>query len=153
MGSADENASPPPRWAAYALAAIALGGLVARLWPLVREGGPLGYAVDYDEGVYFSASALLFKGVLPYRDFVFVHPPGMLYFLGLTSAFAEALDPARAFAAARFVAVGLGAVNVYLTGRLVLRSAACCRRSSPRRSTPPTRKSSASSAVLISSQC
>jgi hypothetical protein len=122
MASADEKA-PSPRWSNYALAAVALGGLVVRLLPLVRAGGPLGSPIDYDEGVYFSAAALLFKGVLPYRDFVFVHPPGLLYFLGLTAGLASWVDAAHAFAAARIVATVIGAANVFLVGRLVMRQA------------------------------
>ncbi|MHB8878461.1 MAG: glycosyltransferase family 39 protein [Myxococcaceae bacterium] len=52
-----------------------------------------------------------------------MHPPGLLYLLGLTSSFAGAVDPARAFAAARLVATVIGAANVFLVGRLALRSA------------------------------
>src|SRR5262245_6496186 len=83
--------------------------------------GALAFPIDYDEGVYFSASALLFKGILPYRDFVFVHPPGLLYALGATSAFVECIDAASAFATARFVATAIGAANVFLVGRVALR--------------------------------
>lgn len=110
--------SSPPRWASLALIAVAAGGLLLRLVPLLRGGGPLAMPVDYDEAVYFSASALLFKGVLPYRDFVFVHPPGIAYFLGLTSAFG-----AGGFAAARVVATLVGAINIFLVGRIVMRAA------------------------------
>ena len=42
----------------------------------------MGYPMDYDEGVYSSAAPLLLRGDLPYRDFIFVHPPGSLL-LGL----------------------------------------------------------------------
>jgi hypothetical protein len=110
--------SSQPRWASLALIAVAAGGLLLRLVPLLRSGGPLAMPVDYDEAVYFSASALLFKGVLPYRDFVFVHPPGLAYFLGLTSAFG-----ANGFAAARIVATLVGAINIWLVGRIVMRAA------------------------------
>jgi len=110
-----------PRVVAWALGAIVLGGWVIRVFPLLREGGAFAFPIDYDEGVYFSASALLFRGALPYRDFVFVHPPGLLYALGLTSAFADRLDAASAFAAARFLATVVGAANVLLVGRVALR--------------------------------
>jgi hypothetical protein len=93
---------------------------VLRLAPLVRAGGPLGWVVDYDEAVYFAASALVFKGVLPYRDFVFVHPPGVVWFAGLVSWIA---DPARGFAAVRILAAFTGAVTTYLAGRITLRAA------------------------------
>lgn len=110
---------PPPRWAWLLLGAFAAGGLALRLLPLLRAGGPLAVRLDYDEGVYFSAAALLFRGVLPYRDFVFVHPPGLLYLLGLVSSLGG--DLAAGLEASRFLAALLGAANVALAGALVLR--------------------------------
>lgn len=110
-----------PRLMTAALILIAFGGWVLRAAPLLRAGGPLAHPIDYDEGVYFAASALLTKGVLPYRDFVFVHPPGLLYVLGLASAFVASLGAAEAFAAARFLATAIGAINVFLVGRLATR--------------------------------
>ncbi|HKS24076.1 MAG TPA: glycosyltransferase 87 family protein [Thermoanaerobaculia bacterium] len=103
------------RQSGFALAAIAFGGFLLRIAPLLRAGGPLAWGVDYDEGVYFSASALLVRGVLPYRDFVFVHPPGLLYVLGIVSWLG---DPAHAFAAARVLATIVGAINIFLVGRI-----------------------------------
>jgi hypothetical protein len=111
------EASRPTR---IALLVVAAGALALRVAPLVRAGGPLAWVVDYDESVYFAASALLFKGVLPYRDFVFVHPPGVVYFAGLVSWIA---DPARGFAAVRILAAVTGAVTTYLAGRVALRAA------------------------------
>jgi hypothetical protein len=108
------------RWPVVALLAIAIGGLALRLLSLFGPGGPLASPVGYDDGVYFSASALLVRGVLPYRDFVFVHPPGVTYFFALTSWWPE---PAQGFAAARVLASVIGAINVFLAGFLVLRSA------------------------------
>ena len=108
------------RQSAFALAAIVFGGFVLRIAPLLRAGGPLAWGVDYDEGVYFSASVLLVRGVLPYRDFVFVHPPGLLYVLGIVSWLG---DPAHAFAAARVLATIAGAVNIFLVGRIALQAA------------------------------
>ncbi len=103
-----------------ALLAIALGALALRLAPLLRAGGPLAWVVDYDEGVYFSASVMLLRGVLPYHDFVFVHPPGLLYVAAITSWFH---DPARAFAAMRIAAAFIGAISTFLAGRITLRAA------------------------------
>jgi hypothetical protein len=108
------------RQSGFALAAIAFGGFLLRIAPLLHAGGPLAWSVDYDEGVYFSASALLFRGVLPYRDFVFVHPPGLLYVLGVVSWIG---DPAHAFAAARVLATVAGAINIFLVGRIALQAA------------------------------
>jgi hypothetical protein len=47
---------------------------------LVVAGGSLnGYG--YDGGVYLGAATRLAHGTLPYKDFVFVHPPGILLLL------------------------------------------------------------------------
>lgn len=94
-----------------ALVVIAVGGWLIRASPLLRATGAFGVPVDYDEGVYFTAARLLFDGVLPYRDFVFVHPPGLLYLLGLLPG----------FSAARFIATLIGAANIFLVGRLASR--------------------------------
>ncbi|HET7435704.1 MAG TPA: glycosyltransferase 87 family protein, partial [Thermoanaerobaculia bacterium] len=113
---------PPPMPAArtrIALVAIACCAFLVRVAFLVGHGGPLASPTDYDDGVYFAASALLVRGVLPYRDFVFVHPPGVAWVYALVSWWR---DPAHAFAVARVLACVVGAVNTWLVGRIVLRS-------------------------------
>ncbi len=105
-----------------ALIAIAVGAFALRVFPFFGPDGALGYRVDYDEGVYFSAASYLLQGVLPYRDFVFVHPPTLLFFVALTSAWtAKFLGVAGAFGLARWIAALLGALNTYLVGRVVWR--------------------------------
>lgn len=108
------------RRAWVALFVVAVLALLLRLSFLVGHGGPLAAPGDYDDGVYFSASALLVRGVLPYRDFVFVHPPGILLFYALTSWLR---DPAHGFAAARLLATLVGATNALLAGAIALRAA------------------------------
>jgi len=108
------------RRAWMALFGVAALALLLRLSFLVGPGGPLAAPGDYDDGVYFSASALLVRGVLPYRDFVFVHPPGILLFYALTSWLR---DPAHAFVAARLLAALVGAANALLAGAIALRAA------------------------------
>src|SRR6202158_805155 len=104
-------------WAVLAIAAI---GCLLRAFPLI-EAGPFGSPVDYDEGVYFASSALLLKGVLPYRDFVFAHPPGLLYFPSPVAWLGAVRDPAFGFAAARWLATLVGCANILLLGRLAMR--------------------------------
>ncbi|WP_186002108.1 hypothetical protein [Corallococcus sp. Z5C101001] len=112
----------PRRWWPWALAAVAVGAWVLRALPFFHRAGALGYVVNYDEGVYYAASALLWKGLLPYRDFLFVHPPGALL-LGAPAAAVGAFgDPAVGFALARWLATGLGAVSTVLVGRLAMRA-------------------------------
>ena len=59
---------------------IALLAFLARLLPTLHGGG-LGGIDDYDEGVYFAGAQALTAGRLPYRDFVLLHPPGILLLL------------------------------------------------------------------------
>lgn len=49
-------------------------GLVLRLFRYLHAGARTG-VTGYDDGVYFGAAVRLVHGSLPYRDFVFVHPP------------------------------------------------------------------------------
>ena len=118
--SSGQLLKPDRRWFPHAvLLVVACGAVALRTRFLVGGGGALASPTDYDDGVYFSASALLFRGVLPYRDFVFVHPPGIAWFYGLVSWWPDA---GAGFAAARWLACFLGGVNTYLAGQLVLRA-------------------------------
>lgn len=104
------------------LLGVALGAFLLRVFPFFGPDGAWSYRVDYDEGVYFSAASWLLEGALPYRDFVFVHPPGMLLFLSLTSAWTHSLlGVDGAFTLSRWIAAALGSINVLLVARLVLR--------------------------------
>jgi hypothetical protein len=110
------------RWV-WALALVAVVAGVLRLIPLVRAGGAFSYPIEYAEGVAFSASALLLQGHWPYRDYVFVHPPGAMWFWTpaalVGSWMGGGLD--AAFALARWMATVCGALSVLLTGRLAMR--------------------------------
>lgn len=98
-----------------ACAALAVG---LRALALVRPGGAWHYRVDYDEGVYFGAASLLLEGLRPYRDFLFVHPPGWPAIIALTSA---PLGPVDGFVLARWLAVGVGGLNVVMSGLIARR--------------------------------
>jgi hypothetical protein len=104
-----------------ALGLTLVGVIALRAYPLLRAGGAWGYAVDFDEGVYFSAAALVWQGALPYRDFVFVHPPGILWALAPTAILSGALGPDTAFVIARWLAVLLGAANTLLAALIARR--------------------------------
>lgn len=51
--------------------------VVAALLVAVQFAQPnaLSGVVSFDDGVYFGSSLLLWRGTLPYADFVFLHPP------------------------------------------------------------------------------
>src|ERR1051325_10711594 len=97
-----------------ALVAVAFAAFLLRALALFAP------ASSYDDGVYFSSSALWLRGLQPYRDFVLVHPPGILWFFAATSWLP---DPGAGFAAARLLACIAGGVNALLVGLIVLRAA------------------------------
>lgn len=74
----------------------------------------LGSELDYDEGVYYSLAALFVRGVRPYQDMVFVHPPGILYALSPVAW----LPPETGWKLARLTMTLVGAFNIFLIGKL-----------------------------------
>jgi len=106
---------------ALALGLTLVGAVAVRAYPLLRAGGAWEYPIDFDEGVYFSAASLVWRGVLPYRDFVFVHPPGILWALAPSGIMSGALGPDTAFVFARWFAVILGAANALLVALIARR--------------------------------
>ena len=105
--------------ALFALVALLATGL--RVF-LICTGQPhvdVDVNVGYDEAVYVGASWLLRNGHLPYRDFVFVFPPGFLVVLWPVT-FVSSLfgGPALTVTLLRIVAAAVGGVNTYLVARL-----------------------------------
>lgn len=90
----------------------------ARLVPVLRGGGLRGIG-NYDDGVYYAAGTALASGLLPYRDFLLLHPPGVVVALAPFGLFGRLTDDSTAFAAARLAWMLLGAVNAALVARLV----------------------------------
>lgn len=108
------------RHATKVIAGIAALAWLLRAWPFFRET-PLAYPIDYDEGVYFAASAVMLRGEVAYRDFVFVHPPGLLLALLPASLVAQLSGPAAGFIAARWLATFAGAATTALCGAIARR--------------------------------
>jgi hypothetical protein len=103
------------------LALLSVAAWVARASPYFRSSGVLGWAVDFDEGVYLSASAMLWKGLVPWRDFVFVHPPAVPVLLSFATAWD--VTASRSLELARWGVSAVGALNVLLAALLVRRHA------------------------------
>lgn len=103
--------------AMLAIGAVAVLGAAMRLSALFPLGGPARFPFGYDEGVYSSAASLFARGVLPYQDFAFVHPPGILYLLAPLGL----MDPSEAFTVGRVVSALVGGVNVAVIGALAAR--------------------------------
>jgi hypothetical protein len=82
--------------------------------------GVLPVTRDYDEGVYIGVSIRLVHGVLPYRDFVFVHPPGIALLMSPVALFGVLTgSSASSLILARILSLMVVATNVVLAGRLV----------------------------------
>jgi alpha-1,2-mannosyltransferase len=115
--NARAGAFPPPTvWVPIALLAF-----VARLLPTLHGGGLRGID-DYDEGVYFSAAQALIAGRFPYRDFVLLHPPGIVLVLTPFAALARVVSDHRAFELARLAFMALGSINAVLTAAIARRA-------------------------------
>jgi hypothetical protein len=73
----------------------------------------------YDSGVYLAASIHLISGVLPYRDFTFVNPPGILVLMSPVALFARIFGSHDGFILARIVTSLVTALNASLLAYLV----------------------------------
>lgn len=75
---------------------------------------------EYDDGVYLGAALRLVHGVLPYRDFVIVHPPGVVLLVAPFAALSGPLGGTDvAMALARDLTIVVAAANTVLAGRVV----------------------------------
>lgn len=105
------------RMAAFLTFIVALG---VRLKPFLLFVDWRLVPFDYDEGVYFSAAHLITKGFMPYRDFFFVHPPGIILSYAPIAALSTFFGLAKVVLAAKIFSCFLGAANAALVV-LVLR--------------------------------
>lgn len=132
-GQSSDLAAPPggawygrrmDRWIATGLFGLAI---LMRLG-VVRSSGGFRALNGYDDGVYFSATAAVLHGLVPYRDFVLLHPPGILVVGAGPMALAHllGLSDADTFVMVRVLFVCLGGLNsvlTFLAGRHASRSA------------------------------
>ncbi len=100
-------------WAIAIPAIIAVVAFGSRLTSLLHMGG-FHHLMGYDEGVYFGASTGLVHGLMPYRDFVFVHPPGILVLLSPLAALSHFTSDTTGWTGARLAIMVVGAVNAIL---------------------------------------
>ena len=88
----------------------ALVSLVVSLVEILHRG----VASPYDTGVYFDAACQFATGWTPYRDFVFVQPSGILYWLTPAALVAQHVSAAAGLLVARLTAAlaAAGAVGL-----------------------------------------
>ncbi len=94
---------------------------VARLEMVLRGAGLQGLH-GYDDGVYYAAAASLVNGRVPYRDFVLLHPPGMVLLLSPFALLGRLTSDHVGFAVARVAFMLLGALNAGAVAVLAARS-------------------------------
>jgi len=96
----------------------ALLGLGLRIFQLTRPGYLTGFT-QYDDGVYVADALRLVDGVIPYRDFAMVQPPGSMLLMVPAALGGKVFGTAWALAAARILTIGADTANVVLVGLLV----------------------------------
>jgi alpha-1,2-mannosyltransferase len=101
-----------------AAAGLAVLGFGARLIAALKGSG-LDGLMYYDEGVNFAAALGLVHGRLPYRDFLFLHPPGIVLALAPFAALSQLTSDASAFVVARLCFMVVGGVNAVLVARFL----------------------------------
>ena len=107
----------PGHRATLAVFAVAV---VPRLGFVLRGGG-LGGTYRYDPGVYYAASAALLNGRLPYRDYVLLHPPGVVLAVSPFAALGELFSDHLGFILATLGFIAIGSVNAVLVRSVALR--------------------------------
>jgi hypothetical protein len=96
--------------------------VAVRLWPLIGQH-MLNGLLEYDDGVHYAAAAHLVGGALPYRDFVFIQPPGVVLLLAPFAAVGRLAGDPAAMTAARLAVAAVAAASTVLLMRLVNRGA------------------------------
>jgi hypothetical protein len=89
-----------------------------RFYQLARHGYLFGIT-QYDDGVYFGSAVRFVHGALPYRDFVSVQPPGIIWLMAPVALATKAMGTAWGLAIARMLTVCADTAGVVLIGLLV----------------------------------
>jgi len=120
-GTSPGGAVAPSGWGTPAVRAAVIGtgliGLALRVWMLLRPG--LMAVTQYDDGPYFGSAVRLVHGVLPYRDYAFVQPPGITELMSPAALESYLGSTAWALVIGRILSVLAGAAAVVLAGFLV----------------------------------
>ncbi|MET0695275.1 MAG: hypothetical protein ABWY56_15185 [Propionibacteriaceae bacterium] len=117
-GSTAVGRRRPSREQVLAVLVIFVVAFLARFLPTMRGSGLFGINY-YDDGVHYAAATGLVHGQLPYRDFLLLHPPGIVLALAPFAAVANWIGDARGFALARLAFMALGGLNAVLVSRFL----------------------------------
>jgi hypothetical protein len=94
---------------------LALG---LRLYQFTRPGYLTG-VTEYDDGSYFGSAVYLLQGILPYRDFIFVQPPGISLLMVPAALLGKVAGTAAGMTAGRILTALASTAGVVLLGLLV----------------------------------
>ncbi len=104
---------------AWIVVVATVAALALRMFTFTRPGYLTGIT-EYDDGVYLGAAIHLTEGAIPYRDFAFVQPPGIVLLMMPVALVAAVTTTVKALALARVLTALASAACVPLAGRLVL---------------------------------
>ena len=92
--------------------------LAIRLFTLSRSGFLTG-VTEYDDGVYIGGSIRMTEGQLPYLNFAFVQPPGILELMLPVALLAKVFSTVKVLALARLLTALASTACIPLVGNLV----------------------------------
>jgi len=107
-----------PRLVYAVIAVCTAAAAFLRFYQLTRPGYLLG-VTEYDDGVQFGDAARLVSGVIPYRDFVVMQPPGSIVLMAPVALLAKVTGSAWGLAIARLLTAAADTACVALLGLLV----------------------------------
>lgn len=105
--------------AAPILAAVLIVAVANRLLPVLRGGGLSG-VLGYDDAVYYAGAVGLVHGRLPYQDFLFLHPPGVLLALAPVAGLGRWVGETTGWEVSRLVWMSMGCLTSLLVARILL---------------------------------
>jgi hypothetical protein len=119
--AASPAAQAANRWTSAGLAILAatLLGFAVRVFLLSRPGFLTSGTVEYDDGIYLGTAMRLLHGALPYRDYAFVQPPGIVAVAFPAALVGSVTSQATGLAVARIASMLASTACVALAGRLV----------------------------------
>jgi hypothetical protein len=100
------------------LLAATMLALAVRLFTLSRSGYLTG-VTEYDDGVYLGGAIRLLQGIIPYHDYAYVQPPGILLLMAPVALLTKVTTATHTMAVARILTALASTACVPLAGSLV----------------------------------
>jgi alpha-1,2-mannosyltransferase len=107
-----------PRLVYAVIAVCTAAAAFLRFYQLTRPGYLLG-VTEYDDGVQFGDAVRLVSGVIPYRDFTVMQPPGSFLVMAPVALLAKVTGTAWGLAIARLLTAAADTACVAVLGLLV----------------------------------